>query len=56
METNWIIVGMLLLGVLVLIAFLVRKDQKDKKKYTDFLNKDYKKTAEEDSDLDDDTY
>jgi uncharacterized membrane protein YukC len=56
MEMNWIIVGMVILGVLVLIAFLIRKNQKDKKKYTDFLNKDYKKAEEEDSDLNDDTY
>ena len=56
MEINWIIVGMVILGVLVLIAFLIRKNQKDKKKYTDFLNKDYKKAGEEDSDSDDDTY
>lgn len=56
MEINWIIVGMVLLGVLILIVFLIRKNQKDKKKYNDFLNKDYKKSAEEDSDLDDDTY
>lgn len=53
---NWIIVGMVLLCVLVLIIFLIRKNQKDKKKYTDFLNKDYKKAAEEEADLDDDTY
>jgi uncharacterized membrane protein YukC len=56
MEINWIIVGMVILCVLVLIAFLIRKNQKDKKKYTDFLNKDYKKAAEEEADSDDDTY
>jgi uncharacterized protein YxeA len=56
MEINWVIVGIVLLCVLVLIAFLIRKNQKDKKKYTDFLNKDYKKAEEEDSDLNDDTY
>ena len=55
MEMNWIIVDMVLLCVLILLVFLVRKNQKDKKKYGNFLNKDYKK-AEEDSDLDDDTY
>jgi uncharacterized membrane protein YukC len=56
METNWTIVGFVILCVLVLIAFLIRKNQKDKKKYSNFLNEDYKKAAEEDSDLDDDTY
>ena len=56
MEINWIIVGVVLLGVLVLIAFLIRKNQKDKKKYSTFLKKDYKKAAEEDSDPEEDTY
>jgi hypothetical protein len=56
MEMNGIIVGMLLLCALVLIVFLVRKNQKDKKKYGNFLNKDYKKAAEKEADLDDDTY
>ncbi len=56
MEINWIIVGVVLLGVLVLMVFLIRKNQKDKKKYTNFLNKDYKKAAEEDSDSEEDTY
>ena len=56
MEMNWVIVCMILLGVLILIVFLIWKNQKDKKKYEDFLNKEYKKTADEDSDLDDETY
>lgn len=56
MEINWIVVGMVLLCVLVLLLFLVWKNQKDKKEYNDFLNKEYKKAEEEDSDLVDDTY
>jgi len=55
MEINWIIVGVVLLFVLVLIAFLIRKNQKDKKKYSNFLKKDYQK-SEEDSDPEEDSY
>lgn len=55
MEINWIIVGLVLLGVLILIAFLIRKNQKDKKKYSNFLKKDYHK-SEEDLDSEEDTY
>jgi preprotein translocase subunit YajC len=56
MEMNEIIVGLVLLCALVFIVFLVRKNQKDKKKYSNFLNKDYKKAAKKEADLDDDTY
>ena len=56
MEINWVIVGIVMICVLILIVFLIRKNQKDKKKYTHFLNNDYKKTKEEESDLNDDTY
>ena len=55
MEMNWVIVGVVLLCVLVLIAFLIRKNQKDKKKYSNFLKKDYQK-SEEDADSEEDTY
>lgn len=56
MEVKWVIVGVFLLCVLLLLVFLVWENQKDKKEYNDFLNKEYKKAEEEDSDLDDDTY
>lgn len=55
MEINWILVGVVLLFVLVLIVFLIRKNQKDKKKYSDFLKKDYQK-SEEEADSEEDTY
>jgi uncharacterized protein YxeA len=55
MEINWNIVGVVILFVMVLIAFLIWNNPKDKKKYSNFLKKDYKK-SEEDSGLDDDTY
>lgn len=55
MEINWILVGVVLLFVLVLMAFLIRKNQKDKKKYSTFLKKDYHK-SEEEADSEEDTY
>jgi preprotein translocase subunit YajC len=56
MEINWIVVSIVIICVLILIVFLVRKNQKDKKEYTHFLNNDFKKAKEEESDLNDDTY
>ncbi|RDI56171.1 hypothetical protein [Flavobacterium glaciei] len=56
MEINWIIVGVVVIFVLILIVFLIRKNQKDKKAYTHFMNNDFKKAIEEESDLNDDTY
>jgi preprotein translocase subunit YajC len=56
MEINWIVVSIVIICVLILIVFLIRKNQKDKKEYTHFLNNDFKKAKEEESDLNDDTY
>jgi large-conductance mechanosensitive channel len=56
MEIDWIIIGIVIFFAIVLIVFLFRKNQKDKKKYTNYLNNDYKKATEEESDLNDDTY
>ncbi|SFF32208.1 hypothetical protein [Flavobacterium xueshanense] len=56
MKINWIVVSIVIICILVLIVFLIRKNQKDKKKYTDFLNNDFKKADEEESDLNDDSY
>jgi uncharacterized membrane protein YvbJ len=56
MEINWVIVSIVIICVLILIVFLIRKNQKDKKKYTHFLNNNFKKADEKESDLYDDTY
>lgn len=56
MEINWIVVGIVIFCVLILIVFLIIKNRNDQKKYTDFLNNDFKKVNEEESDLNDDTY
>jgi len=47
MEINWVVVSIVIICMLILIVFLIRKNQKDKKKYTDFLNNDFKKAKEE---------
>jgi len=56
MEINWIIVGIVFLAVLILLVILIRKNQQDKKKYTDFLNNDFQKEVKEDVDKEDETY
>ncbi|MGO4904243.1 hypothetical protein [Flavobacterium sp. W20_MBD1_R3] len=56
MKINWVIVGSVIFCGLVLIVFLIRKNQKDKKKYKQFLNNDFKKTTAEDSDWNDDIH
>ena len=56
MEINWVIVSIVIICVLILIVFIIRKNQKDKKEYTHFLNNDFKKAKEEESDLNDETY
>ncbi|MBB1193105.1 hypothetical protein DNC80_05395 [Flavobacterium sp. SOK18b] len=56
MKINWIILIGLAIGILVLICFLIRKNNKDKEDYTDFLNQDFKKQEEQESDLNDENY
>lgn len=56
MEINWIIVGIVFLAALILLVILIWKNQRDKKKYTDFLNNDFQKEAEEEANSEDDTY
>ena len=52
METNWIIIALVLVGIIVLIVFLVKKNQKDKKDVTQFFNTDT--TIKKESELDED--
>lgn len=40
MEINWFIIAVVLVGVLALILFLIKKNQKDKKDVTKFFNTD----------------
>jgi cytochrome b subunit of formate dehydrogenase len=52
MEINWVIIAVVLVGVLALILFLIKKNQKDKKDVTRFFNTDttIKKESEPDED------
>jgi len=52
MEINWILLGAVAVGLIVLIVFIIKKNQKEKKKLTDFLNNDFKKSEEDGSDFD----
>ena len=45
MEINWILLVIIAVFVIILILFIIRVNQKDKKKYTNFLNNDFKKPA-----------
>ena len=56
MKINWTILIGLAIVILVLICFLIRKNNKDKEDYTDFLNQDFKKQEEQESDLNDESY
>ena len=56
MKINWIVVGIVIFCALILIVFLIIKNQKEQKKYTAFLNNDFKNADEEETNLNDDTY
>lgn len=46
MEINWKLLGIVAVILILVIVYTVRKNQKDKKEYTDFLNNEYKKKIE----------
>ena len=52
MEINWILLGAVAVGLIVLIVFIIKKNQKEKKKLTEFLNNDFKKSEEGEPDFD----
>lgn len=54
MEINWPVLGIIAIGMIILIGFLIKKNQKDKKKLTKMLNNDFKKAKKEDIDGNDD--
>ncbi|WP_417939279.1 FeoB-associated Cys-rich membrane protein [Flavobacterium sp. RS13.1] len=53
MKINWIIIGTIVVVLIALILFMIRKDQKEKKKFTKFLNDDFKKADEDEPDFED---
>ena len=38
METNWIIVGIVVIAAVALVVYLFRQNQKDRKTYENYLN------------------
>jgi preprotein translocase subunit YajC len=50
MEINWLVLGVLAVVVIGLIVFLIRRNQKEKKKLEKFLNNDFKKPEEDEPD------
>lgn len=54
MEMNVIILGVLIVLAIILIVFLMKQNEKDKKDLTEFLNKEDKTTNENDPEFDDD--
>jgi uncharacterized membrane protein len=53
MEVEWIIIAVVLVCVVVLILYLIKKNQKDKKDVTKFFNADTKIKRESELDEDD---
>lgn len=53
MEINWIVLGTVAVLVVALIVFIIKKNQKEKKKLTDRLNNDFKKAEEDEPDFED---
>lgn len=53
MEINWIVLGAFAAGLIVLILFMIKKNQKEKQKLTEFLNNDYKKSEEDEPNFED---
>jgi uncharacterized membrane protein len=50
MEINWIIIAVVLVGAIILILYLIKKNQRDKKDVTKFFNADT--TIRKESELD----
>lgn len=53
METNWVIISIVVVLGIVLIILLFRRNMKDKKDIEKFLNEDYKATPHEESEAND---
>lgn len=49
MEINWRLLGIVAVILILVVVHTIRKNQKDKKEYTDFLNNEYKKKIEDDT-------
>nr|WP_315241102.1 hypothetical protein [uncultured Flavobacterium sp.] len=52
MKINWIIMGIVAVLLIALIVFMIKKNQKEKKKLTELLNNDFKRVDEDEPDFD----
>lgn len=53
METNWMIIGGVIVLALVLIVYLVRKNRADEKEVTEFFNKESSNFHDDESEFND---
>lgn len=53
METNWIIIGIVVIIGLALVVYLIWKNQKDEKDVVDYFNKESSNFPEEESEFND---
>lgn len=53
MEINWIVIGVVAVLIIALVVLTIRKNQKEKKKLTDLLNNDFKKSEKDRVDAED---
>lgn len=53
METSYIIIGLVIIGAIVLIAYLIRQNQKDEKEVTKFFNRESSNFHDEESEFND---
>jgi FtsZ-interacting cell division protein ZipA len=49
---NWPILIVVALALIALVIFIIRRNQKDEKKFEEQLNSDYPKPKEDESDVD----
>ncbi|WP_165828873.1 hypothetical protein [Flavobacterium sp. HTF] len=53
MEINWVVIGIVAVLIVILVVITIRKNHREKKKLTDLLNNDFKKTEKEDINAED---
>jgi hypothetical protein len=52
MEVNLPLIGFTILALVLLLVFIISKNRKDRKKLEEDLNNDYKKSRENEGDID----
>jgi len=54
METNWIIIGVVVILVLALVYYLIAKNQKDEKDVANYFNEESSTFSEDEDEFNDD--